>query len=215
MAAASESFDIPEAPLNGTHNQLLCLSMLETVDEPPVCAEGKAAATETAGHEAAVGEFECPEYLPVPYHYTLDTRFLEVAERPPDPPPAESDSPSSPPSAPAAAGFEWVPVRWGIRSVGGPRSVTLSWTATYCLDSAAPEPGRIAVRWGHRGGHRFRARITVYLSYPARQAQRIQAGGCEETGQLPMSRRITLRHPLTNAVLFDGASSPPQKRWPG
>lgn len=214
-AAGSESFDVPEVPLNGASNQLLCLSLLETVDEPAICIEGEMATPQAAGYEAEVGEFECPEYLPVPYHHTLDARFLAAVGHPADPAPAESDPPAPPPSTPDDTGFESVPVRWGIRSVGGPRSLTLSWTATYCLDSVAPTLGDIATRWQHRGHRRFRARITVHLNYPARQAQRIQGGGCQEIGQVPMSRRITLRHPLTNAVLLDGGISPPQRRWPG
>lgn len=201
MNPGEQSFDVSEVALSGASGHLLCLSMFEMAVEPVVCA-------------FAV-EVECPQYVSTPRYYALDAASLEAGDRPANPAPQENASQSGaqgPPAPPTS--FEVFRVPWSISSVTGPRSPTLAWSAKYCLDGAQPELAHVSVAWRRRH-KRFRALITVSIRYPAQQSPGAGGSACPDVGQLQMSKRLKLAHPLASSALFDGSVSPPRKRWPG
>jgi hypothetical protein len=95
-------------------------------------------------------------------------------------------------------------VRWGLSSVDGPHALTLSVSTGYCVGKPKPRIDRIVKAWHPRS-----VVITVFLRYP-----RVHFGKHEACGGvgLGMSTKVRFDRSIVDRALYDGSSSPPQRR---
>ncbi len=97
-------------------------------------------------------------------------------------------------------------VPWGLASIDGGHSLTIVVSTGYCVGKKKPRLLRPHVDW--RPGH---AVITARLFRPA-----VHFGPHEACGGvgLGMSGRFHFAHRVADRALYDGSTSPPERREP-
>jgi hypothetical protein len=97
-------------------------------------------------------------------------------------------------------------VSWFLVSSDGPHSVTIAVSTGYCVGEKRPRLLRPHVDW-----HPERAVITARLFVPA-----VHFGPHEACGGvgLGISKQFRFTHRIAGRVLYDGSTTPPQRREP-
>jgi len=98
-------------------------------------------------------------------------------------------------------------ISWALSSVDGPHRLTLTVTTGYCVGKPKPSIDHIAKAWHPRS-----VVITVFMRYP-----RVHFGKHEACGDvgLGISTKLRLGRSIAHRSLYDGSSSPPQRRRRG
>jgi hypothetical protein len=95
-------------------------------------------------------------------------------------------------------------VSWGLNSIDGPHALTLGVLTGYCVGKPKPRIDHVTKTW-----HLKSVVITVFLRYPEVHFGKHEA--CGDVG-LGMSRQIKFGRSIRHRALFDGSTSPPQRR---
>lgn len=95
-------------------------------------------------------------------------------------------------------------VSWTLSSIDGPHKLTLAVSTGYCVGKPKPRIVRITRKWRPR-----RVVITVFLRSPKVHFGKHE--GCAGVG-LGIQQQIRLGHSISHRALYDGSSSPPQRR---
>lgn len=96
------------------------------------------------------------------------------------------------------------PVRWSLDSIDGRHKLTFGVTTGYCVGKPKPQIDHVAKVW-----HRKSVVITVFMRFPKVHFGKKE--GCAGVG-LGMSKQIKFEHSIAHRALYDGSSSPPQRR---
>jgi len=95
-------------------------------------------------------------------------------------------------------------VSWGLSSIDGPHRLTLGVLTGYCVGKPKPHIDRVTKTW-----HLKSVVITVFLRYPEVHFGKHE--GCGDVG-LGMSKQIKFGRSIRRRALYDGSTSPPQRR---
>jgi hypothetical protein len=96
------------------------------------------------------------------------------------------------------------PVSWSLNSIDGRHKLTFGISTGYCVGKPKPRIDHVAKVW-----HRKSVVITVFLRFPKVHFGKNE--GCGDVG-LGMSKQIKFGHSIAHRALYDGSSSPPQRR---
>ncbi len=96
------------------------------------------------------------------------------------------------------------PVTWHLSSIDGPHELTFVVTPGYCVGKPKPRVDHVSRAW-----HRKSVVITVFLRFPKVHFAKNEA--CAGVG-LVMLKQLKLGHSIARRALYDGSSSPPQRR---
>jgi hypothetical protein len=96
------------------------------------------------------------------------------------------------------------PVQWSPASIDSPHKITYSVSSGYCVGKPRPSIRGTRVAWRARS-----AVITVFLHRPRVRFGRNE--GCGDVG-LGIEGKVRLAHSIANRALYDGSTSPPQRR---
>jgi hypothetical protein len=111
-------------------------------------------------------------------------------------------------SAPAYTESEEVrAVSWGLSSVDGSHKLTLAISTGYCVGTPKPSIERVTKTW-----HPKSVVITVFLRYFEVHLGKNEA--CGGVG-LGITKQIKFGRSIRNRVIYDGSTSPPQRRRVG
>jgi hypothetical protein len=96
------------------------------------------------------------------------------------------------------------PVPWGAPTIVGRRTIELGVSVGYCVGEPMPRIDHLRVSWRPDA-----AVVTVFVRFPAVHFNENEF--CAGVG-LVMRKRVKLARPLAGRTLYDGATSPPQRR---
>lgn len=96
------------------------------------------------------------------------------------------------------------PEKWRVGSVG-PHKLTLGVLTGYCVGQPKPRIDHVARAWRRRS-----VVITVFLRYSEAHSGKNES--CADLG-IEISKQIKFKRSIADRALYDGSTSPPQRRW--